>query len=290
MNKTQLFILGNPRSGTSLLRLILNAHSKIAIPPECGFLLWLYPNYKDWVVEDVFTKRAQQFVKDLKASKKFETWRLDTDLLSNEILMTRPENYTDLVQCVYQSYAKSQSKLPLILGDKNNYYINHLDELDQVFQKKIIIHIVRDGRDVVTSYRGVNKLSPDLIYLPKLSTDIDSIAKDWHINNLNIYRHYKNCNNYILVKYEDLLLNTEQILQNLLKKVELKFEEQMLDFYIKNKMDTIEPKETLAWKLKTLEPIDKSNIGKYKSELSSNEIRIFNDIAKESLKLFGYVT
>ena len=40
------FILGNPRSGTTLLRLMLNNHPSVAVPMECGFAVWLHDSYK----------------------------------------------------------------------------------------------------------------------------------------------------------------------------------------------------------------------------------------------------
>jgi hypothetical protein len=48
VNKKQVFIIGNPRSGTSLLRIMLNSHSSMVVPPECGFIQWWYQKYKDW--------------------------------------------------------------------------------------------------------------------------------------------------------------------------------------------------------------------------------------------------
>jgi len=54
-----IFIIGNPRLGTSLLRVILNAHPNLVIPPECGFAMWLYPQFKNIriVVEKLHTKK-----------------------------------------------------------------------------------------------------------------------------------------------------------------------------------------------------------------------------------------
>jgi len=46
----QIFILGNPRSGTTLLRLTLACHPQLAVPAECGFALWLHGRYRDWTL------------------------------------------------------------------------------------------------------------------------------------------------------------------------------------------------------------------------------------------------
>ena len=67
-------MIGNPRSGTSLLRLMLNNHPFISVPPECGFVVWLYEKYKN--EKFVNKKLINNFIIDLLGCKKFETWGL----------------------------------------------------------------------------------------------------------------------------------------------------------------------------------------------------------------------
>lgn len=286
----QFFILGNPRSGTSLLRLLLHAHSRVCVPPECGFLLWLYAKYKDWTLADLQSLRLDAFVADVVASKKFETWGVQKALLKQVILSVSPADYDALAQCVYLSYVESYKAAPMYLGDKNNYYIAHLDALDKVYADKYIIHLVRDGRDVACSYRGIGALHQGLQYLPQLSTEIDIIAKEWQLNNMRIYNHYHLNARYIMIRYEDLLLAPSVVLEALLSRLGLVFEAGMLDFYTMNREEGIEPKATLAWKQKTLQPIDPSSIGVYKTDLTAEEISEFNAIAGTALTHFGYAT
>jgi hypothetical protein len=290
MNFRQFFIFGNPRSGTSLLRLILNSHSLITVAPECGFFLWLHPKYKNWNSNSLKKNVIQEFVSDLQSSRKFETWKLNDFDIQDTIQNYMPLDYLELMNCVYLSYAKKMSKTPLLLGDKNNYYINHLEEIEAISCDNFSIHVVRDGRDVVTSYREIKSIPNTYKYKPKLTESIEQIAYEWNSNNLNIYNFYKNKKNYIIIKYEDLLLNPEQTLRKLLHVLNLKFEKQMLEFYKLNRDYAIEPEETIAWKMKTLQPLDENNIGKYKKKLTLLEIETFNKLAQESLKLFGYVT
>lgn len=290
MMRGQFFILGNARSGTSLLRLLLHQHSQVCVPPECGFLLWLYSKYKDWTIADLNSQRLDSFISDVQASKKFETWEIDETLLKEVILNTLPKSYEALAQCVYLSYATKHTKVPLYLGDKNNYYIKHLEQLDKVFLDKYIIHLVRDGRDVACSYRGIKTLHPELKYLPQLPTAIDVIADEWQRHNMTIYTHYKDYERYIIVRYEDLLLTPQVVLERLLMHFGLDYEASMLDFYKTNKEQGIEPLATMAWKQKTLSPIDPSAIGTYMNALKTDEIACFNAIADTTLKLFGYAT
>ena len=117
-----------------------------------------------------------------------------------------------------------------------------------------------------------------------------SIAEEWNFNNLNIYNKFSNYDNYICVKYEDLLEKPKEVLSDVLKLFDLSFEQKMLEYYIKDVNPFHEPKETLAWKEKTLSALDITNIGKYKTELKESDIDIFNHLAGDSLKLFGYET
>ncbi|WP_028873269.1 sulfotransferase family protein [Psychroserpens burtonensis] len=290
MNKKQFFILGNPRSGTSLLRLMLNNHSNITVPPECGFLLWLAQKYNSWNVININKIDIDNFISDVQASKKFETWNISNLSLFEVISRNQPKNYIELVQCVYLAYAKLDDKEPQFLGDKNNYYINHLEDIITIIPDSYIIHLVRDGRDVANSYREINGISKAYKYKPTLPYSISEIANDWNKANLSIFDFFHNYKNYIYIRYEDLVLNSEKTLNEILNKLGLTFETEMKEFYISNALRKIEPEETIAWKLKTLSPLDPSNIGIYKKKLSLTEIEEFNEIAKKSLKLFDYNT
>ncbi|WP_048331145.1 sulfotransferase [Bizionia psychrotolerans] len=207
MIKNQFFIYGNPRSGSSLLRLLLNSHSQICVPPECGFYHWLASKYGSWNPSNLNAKDIDAYIEDLQNCKKFETWLLPSSLIRNVIEDHKPEDYNALSTCVYLSYAFMHDKKPNLLGDKNNYYIKHLDELDRMAPDKFIIHIVRDGRDTACSYREIKHIDSSHKYKPILPTDITEIAEEWGVNNVNIFNFYKNRDNYILVTYEALLKN-----------------------------------------------------------------------------------
>lgn len=288
MSLKQFFILGNPRSGTSMLRLLLNSHSAITVAPECGFLLWLFSAYKQWDEKKLTLPHIKNFVQDVCNSKKFETWGVTAEALEKTIIERAPKTYASLAQCVYLTYANKFKKKPQVLGDKNNYYIKHLKELDAVFSAQHILHIVRDGRDVAASYKKLQELSFDLKYKPELATEIQTIADEWQTNNLNIYNHYKSDSNYFMIKYEDILVNPKQALQPFLRALDLDFEQGMLAFYEHNKTNVIEPRETMAWKQKTLQPLDPNNIGTYELVLQPEEVIVFNETANKALKHFGY--
>lgn len=287
----QVFILGNPRSGTSLLRLILNNHANIVVPPESGFMLWWYKKYSNWTIKDIDNKELiEQFICDIMSSRKIETWNLDYNLLYDSIIRTKPHNYLALSQRVYLAYAAQRGKNPNIVGDKNNYYIHHLQELHQLAPNAKYLHIIRDGRDVACSYKSIKKLNSDSPYKPILPEDIETIANEWLINNSNILRLLRivDPSNFFSVRYEDLILATESQVKSICSFFQIPYDENMMLYYKHNKLNKEEPLQTLDWKRKTLEKPDSNNIDKYKTILSGEEINEFNRIGEKVLKQFGY--
>ena len=274
------FILGNPRSGTTLLRLILNNHSLIGVPPESGFLQWWYKKYYNWSENDTNNDtKVNLFLDDILSSKKIEDWQLNKDKLKTFILSKTPKNYKELITSIYKFYTNNK----LLIGDKNNYYINHLDELNLICPNVKYIHLVRDGRDVACSYKNINKLNPNLKYLPKVSSDIVAIASEWNNNITKIENFIKN-HDSITIRYEDLISQPIDTLKKVCDFLDVIYEEDMLNYYQNND----EPLSTLHWKGKTKETIDEKNKKKYLSLLSFEEISEFNRITYDTLKRFKY--
>lgn len=280
------FILGNPRSGTSLFRLMLNAHSHIIAPPECGFMQWWYEKYKDWSAIDNKTQRLEEFLDDLFTSKKIETWQLNEEELYSIIRNEQPVDYNELTSCVYLAYGVKRERAKLLV-DKNNYYIHHLDWLKQMWPNAMFIHLVRDGRDVACSYRGVHKLKTTSNFKPQLPQCIEEIAEEWTQNNHRIESEISNFA-YHLIRYEDLVQMPEQSLKKVCHFLGLSFEKSMLSYYELKDDSSIEPKETLDWKRKTREMPDTKRIGQFRQLLSKSEKTNFEKISEKQLKLYGY--
>ena len=118
----RFFVIGSPRSGTTLFRLMLNKHKGLVVPPEAGFLTWLYGNYKDFncgMIDD--------FVEDLSQTKKFASWNVDISALREYLVKAGPQNYKSLIDLVYAFYAQRVLKKNVtIMGDKNNFFLNEI--------------------------------------------------------------------------------------------------------------------------------------------------------------------
>ena len=282
------FIIGNPRSGTSLFRLLLTSHSKVHIPPECGFMLWWHQKYQKWDVD--FSKtHLSNFLDDLFAAKKFEFWNLDREALSKEIQRGQPKNYAQLCELIYDFHRNEHSPSATTIGDKNNFHLNHIEDLNQLYPDAKFIHIIRDGRDVATSYIDMSKIDSSSDYRPRLPTHIADIAKEWRKNIQSVMDGFSKLPRIktLEIRYEDLVTDTEKTLTAICKHLGLEYENGMLEFYTNNQANKLEPDEFMAWKARTRGKIDRSAIGKWKA-LSDTDIKAFEDITHDILSRYNY--
>ena len=282
-----IFIIGNPRSGTTLLRLMLTNHKNIIIPPECGFAIWFYDKYKSAVFSDTV---AESFVKDLSSARKIETWNLDFSKLLNYILIAKPVSYSDVVGVVYEFYGHTLGRSFLRWGDKNNYYLNHIDMIREMYPSARFIHIIRDGRDVACSYRALQRSNVLSKYAPRLPYEAKDIAVEWSTNIQKIRNSFDKMhwNNVHEIRYEDLASQPTNELKKVCHFLEEPYDTDMELYFIKNRLEHQEPVEFLQWKAKTIEQPTTSEIGKYKTILSKEEIKEFEDIASPMLRRYRY--
>lgn len=280
-----IFILGNPRSGTSLLRIMLHSHPEICIPPESHFFLWLEGKYGDWDIE-----LLEPYLDDLYESTKFETWGIERGELTNYLYNNLPETYESLTSLIYKYYALKEQKNPVYWGDKNSLWIQKLDKIKWFYPNAFIVHLIRDGRDVACSYREIHSKNIQTPYAPKLPISISKIAENWNVNNIYIEEFLKEFPNkqYVQITYEELLISPKSTLKKILKPLGLEIIKVQLEYYLKDK-EEIEPEEFFNWKEKLVQPPDINNIGKYLHLLSQNEINEFNTIAYQSLLKYDYL-
>lgn len=291
MSEQMIFILGNPRSGTTLLRLMLTNHPEICIPPECGFIQWWHSKYGTWTVADAKSEaKVEEFITDLSTSRKIESWELNYDALRSSILKRNPETYAELCSMVVERYANQQNKIPKYLGDKNNYYLDHLPLIKTIYPKAKFIAIIRDGRDVACSYKEIKKLDSDSPYKPKLPTEITTIAEEWISNIQKVDTFFEDLpdRQKTWIRYEDLITIPTNVLSSVSAFLNLPYDSKMIQYYNTEKQQQKEPASTLDWKKKTLQKPDPSNSRNYLEELSSGDIQKFEQIAAKQLKRFGY--
>lgn len=267
------FIVGRGRSGTTLLTAILNIHPELVVPPEAIFILNLYNKYSKAHLNQ---KKIHSFYKDLWLERRIETWNLDHDKLKHELLSQKENTtFSDLCRIIYLNYAKNQGKSEnVLLGDKNPHYSLFVNKLLDLFPEAKFIHMVRDYRDCILSYKAEKF---DL-------NETAALAYRWRHYNYAILKQRKLApEKFSLIRYEDLINRPEVELKKICTFLGVPFFPKMLEH---NKYQN--ENKIFAWQKNIIKPLDKKNIEKWKSMMKKKDFEKADYICRKVGKLFGY--
>ncbi|TDD80388.1 sulfotransferase [Actinomadura darangshiensis] len=162
-----IFVLGCPRSGTTLLRLMLHSHPRVAIPAETRFVLPAYTARCDFGdLRESKNRRALAEWITGDRSTKVQALGMDAAELVEEIV-DGPPTLGSALGIVFRAYARSHGKERW--GDKRPSYSQHVGTLLRMFPDAQFVHLVRDGRDCVAS----------LLEMPWFDGDVHHAVSAW---------------------------------------------------------------------------------------------------------------
>ena len=141
-----LFVVGCPRSGTTLLQRMLNAHARIAITPETHWIPRIYRKRTGLTVDGFVTP---EMISHLLELPKFTRLGIGTDLLLKITGNGQLVSYSSFVTSVFDLYGMAQGKA--LVGDKTPGYVKSIGILHALWRNAKFVHIIRDGRDVCLS-------------------------------------------------------------------------------------------------------------------------------------------
>ncbi len=141
-----LFIVGCPRSGTTLLRRVLDAHPSIAITRETHWVPAIFSD-KEGLSPDGFV--TPELIPKLLADRRFLRLGIPSQALMKLTESPEPIHYAKFVSVIFDLYGKTQNK-PLV-GDKTPGYVRQLSLLHNLWPTARFVHLIRDGRDTCLS-------------------------------------------------------------------------------------------------------------------------------------------
>lgn len=272
-NTNPFFVVGAQRSGTTMLRLMLNAHPRLVVPFESAFI----PKYHRRAGEYGDLSQPANIARlldDIRGEPHVARGGLVTDPAA--VLAASPRSYAELVRSIFERHAAAKGKPRW--GDKTPGYGSDLDILWQLFPGCRVIHVVRDGRDVALSNRGI---SWGVCSMPR-------IASLWRWETM-LTRKLGNMigAHYMEVRYEDLVRNPERELRRICAHIEEDFDRAMLDYH-RSARDEM-PQESLQWHGSSITPPDDAKVFQWRRALSLADRIIFEDHAGDALEAFGYL-
>lgn len=270
---TPIFIVGVGRSGTSLLQSMLNAHSTITCLPETQF-------FRQYVVSSKQSKKlAQQDQASLKTiiqkDKRFSRLQIPVEELFENA--KHKNTFFDVYQEILKIYLnKHQAKFVV---DKDPKNLEELTTIENYFPDAIILHIYRDPRDVVLS-KTKAKWSSNRPYW------LHALIGEMQLSNGRGMGEKMFNNNFIEIKYENLISDPQAQLEIVCDALELDFEESMLNFETAAKV--LVASSEMQWKKETLGPLLSNNMEKWKKGFSTSRISAIELCSPHAFTNFDY--
>lgn len=279
------FILGSPRSGTTLLRTLFDAHPNVNIPLEYPLIPLLYPKYKN---KKSFSQNdIRAFIDDLKKPIKFvfwdiNRWRIDWKQFEIDALAQSEIDFASLCTLLNRSFKSCFNKEEIMMiGDKNPIYSEHALLLVKLYPDAKFIHLSRDPRGQIASLQRQhfgNRLTP-------------ANAFRWNHHQKLAWR-CRNfvCSNLIDIKYEDFIAEPEETLMLLCQFIGIPYKREVFDYYQESQkyLSEYEGDQFIDALNSTLQPIDKNKAEEWKTILKPMDIRIIESLCRRRMKILGY--
>lgn len=249
-----IFIGGAARSGTSLVRAILNAHENIAIGAELKVLpdiaqSWQRVHQRGSYLENQFALSASDI----------------------------NQSFRRLVTSLLEDFWRKQGR-PRI-GEKTPKNVLYFAHLNQLFPESPIIHVVRDGRDVVRSLLGQNWT--DRGQPLAITQNPVHAAKHWKKDVTAGRKAAQQAgvqNRYFEVRYEDLVRDPEPITKELFAFIDEPYTPDVLAFHEQD--DPVYPY--------IQREITTRSVGRWQEELSDSAKNTIKEIAGDLLIELDY--
>jgi protein-tyrosine sulfotransferase len=276
LNDINFFLIGSGRSGTTLLRTLLNQYAQIVIPPESHGAI---PNavkkyYSGFAGE--WQTLIRKSLHEFNRHKAFQMWNLDLTKTAKKLAATRSKDQSlnALINHIYEDYKIIHKPNARLIGDKTPFNTLRLKWIIRLYPDAKFIYVLRDPRAVCSSFisSGLN---------PHLKENIlrwkESLAA-YHIFQKSHPQQFK------LFRYEDLVASPEVTMKNICSFLEIPFQEELLqerkgfsgDGHIKHHKNS-------------QESINAKSLEKWRNQLSLDQIKTIETFLKSQMMQYHYL-
>jgi hypothetical protein len=278
------FIVGVARSGTTLLRMLLDTHPQMAIPGETHFIPHAARTWR------TAGNPVQAFLDYVTSDPHWPDFQLDANRFASQLL-SEAHDFESALDVFYASYAARFGKPRW--GDKTPPYLDRMSDIARWYPPAHFLHVIRDGRDVALSVKDQ----------PFGPNSVKEAARNWARRLAGARQQADKLPNYLEVRYEDLVQRTETELRRVCAFIGLDYTPVMLryderararlaeecrDLLLPDRGITISGEDRMRIHHRVLGPPDASRIGRWRNAMSAREKRQFSAIAGDVLTALGY--
>ena len=272
MSAPPLLLLGVRRSGTTLLRVMLDRHPELAVPDESYFIPQLAHRHRARPDVDAF-------VDDLRRLPTLREWGAAPERVRARL---RPgTTLGGAIAAVFEEYAAARGKRRW--GDKTPLYMQHLPLLERLFPDARFVHLVRDGRDAALSFLQM----PAGIVTRSWSTptSAEGFACQWRteVEAAQALGRRVGPERYLELRYEHLVADPESELRRICALAGLPYDADMLGYAGNVDLSGKPHQQSLA---KPPTP----GLRDWRADMAPDDAAAFEAIAGDLLRRLGYET
>jgi hypothetical protein len=268
------FVVACGRSGTTLLRAILDSHPEMAVPPETHFVVWMAGKIRRY--ERAGGLNTVGFLDDLERRRGLDELGLTRSEVEEALHKSQAATLADALRAVYALYAARTGKSRY--ANKTPIHVLGMGAIARLFPESVFVHVIRDGRDVALSYA-------DQSFGPRT---LEEAAVRWRrlVRRGRIEGRRLGPDRYLEIRYESLIEDPEETVKTLCDFVALSFEAAMLRYFdrapeVLSRVPHPEAHPHLA------KPPTKG-LRDWRGEMSATDLRSFERLAGDLLEELGY--
>ena len=265
-----VLVLGVRRSGTTLLRVILDRGPDLAVPDESYFIPQLADRHGA-------TIDVEAFVDDLRRLPTLREWGVSPEDVRGRLRPGMPLG--PAVAAVYETYAAARGKHRW--GDKTPMYMTELPLLERLFPDALYVHLVRDGRDAATSFLAMARgIVTESWAHPRSAADF---ACQWRteVEAGRALGARVGDDRYLEVRYEDLVQAPAAAVERICAFAGLAFDPGMLAYADEVDVSSKPHQQRLAH-------APTPGVRDWRSEMGMEDVRAFAAVAGGLLAELGY--
>ena len=280
-----LFVVGCPRSGTTLLQRMLDHHPQLAVANDTHFipraLEEVLPQAAKEVTDQIDPPLTPELVEWMLSYHRFP--RLGLAEATVRQTAAKTTTYRDFVSGLYSEFGRLHGK-PLT-GEKTPDYVKRLPLLHALLPWVKTAHIIRDGRDVALStleWAREDKGPGKLELWREEPVAVCALWWHWQVSTGMRDGAMLGPSRYLEVKYEELVARPEETLRSIVAFLGLPFAPEMLDFHVAK--TRLQP--GLSSKKAWLPPTP--GLRDWQTQMTERDVELFEAIAGDFLSTLGY--
>jgi hypothetical protein len=278
-----VFLVGCPRSGTTLLQRILDAHSQVAIGNESFWIPYFFKKRIGLTAEGLVTAELPGRLLEY---YKFYSMKAGPEDLRKLLGPDEAVSYARFVAGLFDLYAEFRGK-PLA-GDKTPDYVRSIATLAELWPQAKFIHLIRDGREVCLSALNWRRKAARFASLfPTWRDEPVATAAawwDWHVRRGREDGGRLGPDRYYEVRYEALVTNSADECARLCAYLGLPYEAVMLRFHEGRSLPGVGPEKGAKESWLPITP----GLRDWRTQMRYADIECFEAVAGPLLEELGY--